>query len=70
MLPPAPGLANRASPTLCCGKGGRSAPAQWFLNLLRFIQGDAPESSPTDPVAGVREAWDAEMLLAAVADFA
>ena len=36
------------------------------LNLLRFIQGDAPESDPTDPVARVLEAWDAEMLQAAV----
>lgn len=36
------------------------------LNLLRFIQGDAPESDPTDPVARVLEAWDAEVLRAVV----
>ena len=36
------------------------------LNLLRFIQGDAPESDPTDPVARVLEAWDAEVLQASV----
>ena len=36
------------------------------LNLLRFIQGDAPESDPTDPVARVLEAWDAEVLRSAV----
>ena len=36
------------------------------LNLLRFIQSDAPESDPTDPVARVLEAWDAEMLQSVV----
>ena len=36
------------------------------LNLLRFIQGDAPESDPTDPVARVLEAWEAEVLQSVV----
>jgi hypothetical protein len=36
------------------------------LNLLRFVQGDAPETNPDDPVARVLEAWDAEVLKAVV----
>jgi hypothetical protein len=36
------------------------------LGLLRFMQGDAPESDPNDPVARVLEAWDAEVLRASV----
>lgn len=36
------------------------------LNLLRFVQGDAPETNPDDPVARALEAWDAEVLQAIV----